>query len=81
MLLGRSFQIRDDILDAEGYAHLVGKNVGKDISSGKGIVALVGIEASKDLLASYESEMIACVREFKNEKFVDIISFVVKRDR
>lgn len=81
MLLGRSFQIRDDILDTEGDAHLVGKNVGKDISSGKGIVALVGIEASKDLLASYESEMIECVRELKNEKFVDIISFVVKRDR
>lgn len=35
MLLGRAFQIQDDILDVEGNAAEVGKKVGKDVEMGK----------------------------------------------
>lgn len=35
MLLGRAFQIQDDILDVEGNANEVGKKVGKDVEIGK----------------------------------------------
>jgi farnesyl diphosphate synthase len=35
MLLGRAFQIQDDILDAEGTADTVGKKIRKDAVLGK----------------------------------------------
>jgi len=46
--LGLAFQIADDILDVEGDAALVGKQVGKDADAGKAtFVSLLGLEGAK----------------------------------
>ena len=47
--LGLAFQIRDDILDAEGDSAQMGKNVGKDAGLGKAtFVSIHGLQGAKD---------------------------------
>ncbi|HRE21432.1 MAG TPA: polyprenyl synthetase family protein [Rhabdaerophilum sp.] len=46
--LGLAFQIRDDLLDAEGHSGTVGKAVGKDAAAGKAtFLAHLGIEGAR----------------------------------
>ena len=46
--LGLAFQIRDDLLDAEGHSATVGKAVGKDAAAGKAtFLAHLGIEGAR----------------------------------
>lgn len=81
LLLGRSFQIRDDILDVEWNGEEVGKKVGKDIDAGKGIVSLIGLDASKKLLNQYEEQMMVFASELGDSKFIDIVRFVIRREK
>ena len=56
--LGLAFQIRDDLLDVEGDAATLGKTAGKDAAQDKATFpALLGIEASRDRLASLATTM------------------------
>ena len=80
-LLGRAFQIRDDILDYEGDSEVFGKKAGKDVALGKWIVALLGIEKSRQMLSDLEQQMMALLVQINNEKFNDIVRFVVHRKR
>jgi len=49
--LGLAFQIRDDLLDSEGEAALVGKAVAKDAEAGKAtFVGLYGLDGARNLL-------------------------------
>lgn len=52
--LGLAFQIKDDILDVEGNAELLGKNTGMDAQMQKTtFVTLYGLDKSKEMLAEY----------------------------
>ena len=81
ILLGRAFQIRDDILDHEWDSEKMGKLVQKDLALGKGIIAVCGIEKAKILLHDIEDMMLALCRSFEDEKWYDIVHFVVHRER
>lgn len=56
--LGLAFQIRDDLLDIEGDAAILGKTAGKDVEQDKATFpALLGIEASRARLAELSGVM------------------------
>jgi farnesyl diphosphate synthase len=60
--LGLAFQIADDILDVEGDAALVGKQVNKDAQAGKAtFVSLLGLDGAKararDLVAAAQAAL------------------------
>jgi farnesyl diphosphate synthase len=78
-LLGRAFQIQDDILDFEGDSVSVGKKTGKDVALGKWIVALLGIEWAKTLLLQIQEEILVITREFGDEKIIEIAQFIMHR--
>ncbi|MFT3806789.1 polyprenyl synthetase family protein [Arenimonas sp.] len=60
--LGLAFQIRDDILDVEADDIQLGKTAGKDAAQDKSTyVALLGLEASKRLLAELSEKMKAAL--------------------
>lgn len=78
-LLGRAYQIQDDILDYEWDSTLVGKKTGKDLDQGKGIVSLLGIESSKNLLQSLMEEMYTITSDIHDDRFADMIEYIGKR--
>jgi geranylgeranyl pyrophosphate synthase len=79
VLLGRAFQVRDDILDYEWDSDIVGKTLGKDRAMHKGIVAFMGIDRAKKLLSDLEYTLIETSNTFQTSKFADIVEYVVGR--
>lgn len=79
ILLGRAFQIKDDILDHESDCATLGKAAGKDVALGKWIVSLVGIEQSRELLTQLEHDMLVLIDQFQDTRFRDIVEYVVHR--
>ena len=79
ILLGRAFQVKDDILDHDSDCATLGKEAGKDVALGKGIVSLVGIEQSREILAQLEQDMLALIDQFGDERLGDIVEYVVHR--
>lgn len=63
--LGMAFQIRDDILDIEGDSATLGKTAGKDVEQDKSTYpALLGMEASKQLLEDLAAQMRKALEPF-----------------
>lgn len=81
VLLGRAFQVKDDILDYEWRSDSMGKTVGKDLSQKKGIVSYMGIEKTKKLLQELEYGLIDITNNFQTSKFADIVEYVVRREK
>lgn len=79
MLLGRAFQIQDDILDAEWDTSSVWKKTNKDIELGKWIVALIGLWKSKELLSSIGSQLDSMICDIPDPRFSDIVNYVIAR--
>jgi geranylgeranyl pyrophosphate synthase len=77
VLLGRAFQIRDDILDYEGTPDELGKAIWKD--GHKGIVSFMGIEKAKKLLQDLEYNLLETANTYQTSKFSDIVSYVAER--
>lgn len=55
-LLGRAFQIQDDLLDLAGDQRAVGKSIGRDLDLGKMTLPLIRHLASLDTRARHETE-------------------------
>lgn len=75
MDIGIAFQILDDILDFEGDAELIGKNVGKDQDLGKcNYVCVHGLEAAKAELHRLTEDAVECVSRYGTDSvfFADL---------
>ncbi|MCV2877238.1 polyprenyl synthetase family protein [Sedimentimonas flavescens] len=82
--LGLAFQIADDILDVEGDAALVGKQVGKDAQAGKAtFVSLLGLEGAKSRAAALIDEAEAALAPYgaKAQNLREAARFVISRDK
>ena len=81
IMLGRSFQITDDILDVESTSEDMGKTVGKDERDSKSTyVTLYGKERAKAEVAKLTGEMTGIfVNDPAGEFFVDFAVFIQNR--
>lgn len=78
VLLGRAFQVRDDIIDFEWFDAPLGKIHKKDIANHRGMVAFMGIEKTKDLLQELEFALLEIANTFQTSKFSDMVEFIVR---
>jgi farnesyl diphosphate synthase len=82
-VVGRAFQIADDLLDVEGDPALIGKQTGKDADAGKAtMVGILGIEGARKRLRLLVAEAAAALAPFGERAsiLVDAARFVAERD-
>ncbi len=80
--VGKAFQLADDILDVTSDAQTMGKLTGKDADRGKGtLVGLYGLEKSRSMLESFQTEALDSLQGFGEEADVlrQTARFVVER--
>jgi farnesyl diphosphate synthase len=66
--LGLAFQVRDDILDIEGEAAVIGKTAGKDAANDKPTYpAIIGLDASRALLVDLAQRMRDALADFHGD--------------
>ena len=80
ILLGRAFQIRDDILDYEWDRLILGKSVGKDQIQKKWLVSLVGIDQAKKILEEISIQMDMILENMGSQKLYEVKEYVMKRN-
>jgi geranylgeranyl diphosphate synthase type II len=78
--LGLAFQIKDDLLDAEGTEKAVGKKIGKDTEK-KGFVYFRGIEKTKKDLQNIIQESVALAEEIHAPKLIALAQYVEDRKK
>jgi farnesyl diphosphate synthase len=63
--VGLAFQVRDDILDVEGEAAVIGKTAGKDAAADKPTFpSILGLDASRERLAALTAEALDALAPF-----------------
>lgn len=81
--LGLAFQIRDDVLDAQGDVKKLGKNTGMDSAHDKrNYVSLLGVEAAQALVEQYTQEALDALKVFpRDTEFLrDLTLSLVQRE-
>lgn len=81
--IGLAFQIKDDILDIESTAAVLGKDTNSDIKNDKKTyVSMFGLEFSKEKVREYSKEAMEIVDKLNCEKgtIEEIIKYLTVRD-
>lgn len=74
-LLGRTFQIVDDILDVTGDFESLGKPIGSDEQQGKStFVSLLGLEGAKEQAEKLTNQSFAMLDNFKDNEFIKMLT-------
>jgi len=69
--IGLAFQIKDDMLDVEGDAALLGKAVGADLNRGKATFpSLVGMDACRARISTLTESALSSLSIFENNEFL-----------
>ena len=82
LLIGRIYQITDDILDYESNTITLGKTAGKDKKDNKvTYVSLIGLKKSKERNSSYFSELKKCVEALpsNSKNMMTLINYIYSR--
>jgi geranylgeranyl diphosphate synthase type II len=82
-LLGRAFQIADDVLDVTSSAEELGKTPGKDAASGKATYpAAVGLDEARKRAGELSEEAVAALEAFgpRADHLRAVARFVVERE-
>ena len=80
ILLGRAFQIRDDILDHEWDRITLGKSVGKDQLQNKWLVSLIGLNQAKKILDEIGIQMDMILENMGSQKLYEVKEYVMTRN-
>ncbi len=80
ILLGRAFQIRDDILDHEWDRLTLGKSVGKDQLQNKWLVSLIGLDQAKKILDEIGIHMDTILENMGSQKLYEVKEYVMTRN-
>ena len=74
--IGLAFQIKDDILNVEGDAAIMGKDVGNDEKSGKStFVKLLGLDVCKDKVIELTEDAVEAVKQLPEHDFLVRIAY------
>jgi len=81
--IGLAFQIKDDLLDVEGDAAVLGKSTGSDVKNHKStFVTLLGTDKAKELLKTAVEEAVRALEGFDNADFlVKTASYIAEREK
>jgi geranylgeranyl pyrophosphate synthase len=80
ILLGRAFQVRDDILDVEWDITKLWKSIGKDIDQNKWLIKHFGLDQTRKILEELSSELDDCLKNWNNEKLSQVKEYVINRE-